>query len=126
MTFYKDIDFRLEEDPKTLDIKALEDENAIKVSVINLVLTKMGEKLFQLPKGTNISKLLMDNINPAVIFRLQRQISFVLENYEPRIEVENVQVFFYEEQHLLTAKIYFRIIGSVKILDIDLPLNTLR
>jgi phage baseplate assembly protein W len=124
--FYRDIDFRLEENQRTQDINALEDEDAVKVSVINLVLTAKGEKLFQLEKGTNIRKLLFTPLNQAILFRLERQIRFALENFEPRIKDIRVQVFFYAEQHLLAAKIYFRIIGSAQIIGIDLPLQTLR
>lgn len=124
--FYKDIDLTLEEDSSTNDIRSLDDSDAVKTAIINLVLTGKGQKLFQLPKGTNIEKLLFSPLNQAIIFRLERQIRYVIENFEPRVENVVVEVYFYAEQHLLTAKIFFNIVGSPRILDITLPLITLR
>lgn len=124
--FYRDFDFRLNENSTTQDIDMLEDDLAVKTAVINLVLTAKGEKLFQLEKGTNIRKLLFSPLNQAIIFRLERQIRYVLENFEPRITNINVQVFFYAEQHLLTSKIFFTIVGNPKVIEVDLPITTLR
>lgn len=124
--FYRDIDLTLLEDESTNDIRSFDDTDAVKVSVINLVLTAKGQKLFQLPKGTNIEKLLFDDMNQAILFRLEKQIRYVIENYEPRVDNIQVHVFGYEQHNLVTATIYFRIIGSTQTVSVSLPLITTR
>ena len=61
--FYKDVDLSFDLDPNTGDIKSLDDSEAVKNSIINLVMTQKGEALFNINKGSNIRKLLFSVSN---------------------------------------------------------------
>lgn len=125
--FYRDIDFSFRTNTVTGDIMSLDDREAVKQSVINLVSTAKGEKAFRTAVGTNVHKLLFSNTpNQAVLFRLQRQIEFTIRNFEPRVTNIRAEIFTRPEQNLLIAKVFFRIIGSSEIIPVELPLITLR
>lgn len=124
--FYKDVDLSFRLNSNTGDIGVLTDVDAVRNSLINLVRTQKGEALFNIFKGTNIRKLLFSPINAPIIFRIENEIRFVINNYEPRVRNLRVQVFAQPEQHLVTAKIWFQVYGSDRINVMPLELMTLR
>lgn len=124
--FYKDIDLSFRLNADTGDIGVLTDVDAVRNSLRNLVLTQKGEALFNILKGTNLRKLLFSPINAPIIFRIENEIRFVINNFEPRVRNVRVQVFTQEEQHLVSAKIWFQVYGSDRINVMPLSLITLR
>ena len=95
----------------TNDILAITDADAIKRSVINLVRTRIGEKFYNRLIGTNIEESLFEIQGPEVAYKLELEISTLLENYERRIRKSSVVVSFEDETNDLSVRISYDVVG---------------
>ena len=89
---FVDLDLNFKKNPITRDVLSKKGENAIKQSIKNLVMTRIGEKLFSPMIGSYVYNLLFDNIVPETTIALQTSIEDVINTYEPRANVNNVIV----------------------------------
>ncbi len=97
--------------PVTNDIISLKNEDAIKRSVQNIVLTLIGEKAFVPYFGTNINDSLF-NLNTSVeAVGLKEQITTSINNFEPRVDNLNVTVTIDADSNDMYATIEYDIVG---------------
>ena len=89
---FKDISATFQSNPLNSDLIALKNENAIARSVRNLVMTIPGERPFAPALGSNINNLLFENFDDLTASAIKSEIENTLENYEPRIKLEDVSV----------------------------------
>ena len=68
-TLYSDLRKDLFLNPVNSDVSRYTDEDSIKESVKNLLLTDVGERLFNPTLGSNIRRMLFENIIKRWIFR---------------------------------------------------------
>ena len=67
-----------------------EDDRLIKNDIIQLLLTVPGERVMRPDYGVNIRSFIFEQMVPRDINRLRREIFDALENYEPRVDVQDV------------------------------------
>ena len=108
---FKDISLSFKRHPVTNDVTVLRNEDAIKKSVINLTRTRINERFFNELLGTSIGDLLFENTNSGVDTVLEEEISTLLKNYEPRIELNSVYVEANQDSNDLNVQIDYNIIG---------------
>jgi len=108
---FKDISMTFQSSPLNQDLIAIKNETAIARSVKNLVLTSRGEKFFNSSFGTNISKLLFENIDEMTASIIRDEISYTLNAYEPRIELTNLTVKPNYDENEFAVTIQYKIIG---------------
>lgn len=89
---YSDFRKDLAKSPVSNDIAVLKDEDSVKESIKNLILTDPGERLMQPFIGGGIRALLFENITPAVIKIIEDRVRTTIEIYEPRAELIDVTV----------------------------------
>lgn len=89
---YTDVDFDFVANPLTDDVSKKVDGNAIKQSIKNLILMHRYDVPFHPDVASQIYSMLFDLATPLTIATLQRAITYTLENFEPRIELQDVQV----------------------------------
>ena len=89
---FVDLDLNFKRNPITNDVVSKKGQNAIKQSIKNLVLTRIGEKLFNPIVGSYVYNLLFDNILRETTIALQTSIEDVINTYEPRAIVNQVIV----------------------------------
>ena len=82
----------------TTDIALSTDEAAIKNSLINIFSTMPGQKLLNPDFGLNLAQFLFQPVSPTMAFMIGNRILEGLQRYEPRVTVDNVNVFPDEEQ----------------------------
>lgn len=107
ISLYSDFHKDLTVSPISKDLAVKRDEDAVKESMKNLLLTDRGERLFQPLLGGNIRQTLFDNMTPATLKILEEQIKEVINNYEPRVELISVEVTGLYEQNAVNVNIYF-------------------
>ena len=108
---FKDISLSFKRHPVTNDIISLKNEDAIKRSVQNIVLTLIGEKAFVPYSGTNINDSLF-NLNTSVeAVGLKEQITTSINNFEPRVDNLNVTVTIDADSNDMYATIEYDIVG---------------
>ena len=108
---FKDIDLDFERNPVTNDVNTVENIVAIKRSVRNLIQTNFYERPFQPELGCGIRELLFENFTPMTKVFLERKIEEVLINYEPRVNLQSVQVDDDQDGNRLVVDIYFYVVG---------------
>jgi len=89
---YKDLDFNFSKLALTNDVGSKTDTNAIKQSVVNLVMTNFGERPFHPEIGSDVTSLLFEPGGSLTNSIIEDAIQNVLENFEPRIQVISVRV----------------------------------
>jgi len=110
---YKDFSLSFKSNPVTGDFSTLKNEEAIKQSVRNIVLTARGEKLFQPYFGSNLMGMLFENYSPFMIDAIRDEIAVSLQNNEIRIKILNIEV---EDDrydlNALSVTVEYQIIGQ--------------
>ena len=112
---FKDLSMSFKYNPLSGDLITLKNENAIARAVRNIVLTSPGEKLFNPEFGSSISEILFENVDDITAISIQDEISSSLKNYEPRVELINVDVDPNFDQNQFDVIITYRIVG------VDIP-----
>lgn len=113
---------------------AKDDLEVIKSSILIILLTNPGERVYLPEFGTPLRDLLFENGSPALIDRARQMILTSIERWEPRVQVDDIQVNLgyetyeakdLENDHVLHIKILFRIDSSITIqqnLELEVPL----
>lgn len=89
---YKDLDLDFIAHPTTKGIVKKSGDEAIKRSIRNLVLTNFYDRPFRHYIGSNVQKLLFENLNSLTSNLLKDAIEEVINNYEPRVQLQQVLV----------------------------------
>ena len=97
--------------PITNDLMVLKNEDAIKRSVFNIVQTIIGEKPFLNDFGSQINASLFELDTSLHYISIENQIISALNNYEPRIRIDEVKVTIDGENNEMSALISYDIIG---------------
>jgi len=97
--------------PVTNDILPINNEDAIKKSVINLVRTRMGERVFNSLLGSSVEDSMFQLQTPEMSYSLELNITTLLENYEPRISLSSVLVTYPDDSNQINVRIAYTIIG---------------
>ena len=112
---FKDLSMSFKFNPLSGDLIALKNENAIARAVRNIVLTTPGEKLFDPDFGSSVSEILFENVDDITAVSIQDEIRSCLNNYEPRVDLVNVDVNPNFDENQFDVKITYKIVG------IDIP-----
>ena len=110
---FKDVSMSFKVNPLNNDLVALKNANAIARSVRNIILTSPGEKFFNPDFGSNVSKLLFENLDEVTALAIRDEIETAINNYEPRVSLIDVEVTPDFDGNSLDAKIKYRIVGAV-------------
>lgn len=109
---FKDISMTFQVNPLNSDLIGLKNENAIARSVRNIVFTLPGEKFFDEDFGSRISASLFENIDDISAAEIVDEIRQSINNYEPRVELLDVQAFPNFDNNQFDVRIVYEIIGA--------------
>ena len=109
---FKDISMSFGSNPLTDDLIALKNANAISRSVRNIVMTLPGEKPFAPNYGSRVSALLFENMDEITSSLIVDEIRTSIDNYEPRVELQSVDVFPDFEGNSYEVTVIYDIIGA--------------
>ena len=108
---FKDISLSFTKHPVTNDVTVLKNEDAIKRSVINLCRTRINERFFNDLLGTSIEDSLFETNLDDIASFLEREITVLLKNFEPRIRLTSVIVESIVDSYELQIRIEYDITG---------------
>ena len=108
---FKDISLSFTKHPVTNDVTVLKNEDAIKKSVINLCRTRINERFFNDLLGTSIEDSLFETNLDDIASFLEREITVLLKNFEPRIRLTSVIVVSLVDSYELQIRIEYDITG---------------
>ena len=87
---FKYININFKKHPVTNDLVVSRDASAIKQSIVNLLLTNRGERLFQPEYGSDIRSQLFEPLDYATAANVKRLILYSIQQFEPRIVVRTL------------------------------------
>ena len=108
---FKDISLSFTKHPVTNDVTVLKNEDAIKKSVVNLCRTRLNERFFNELLGTSIEDSLFETNLDDIASFLEREITVLLKNFEPRIRLTSVIVESLVDSYELQIRIEYDITG---------------
>jgi phage baseplate assembly protein W len=108
---FKDLSASFQTNPLSNDLIALKNESSIARSVRNLVLTIQGERPFQPTLGTGVNNLLFDNMDKLTASSIRSELRTTIENYEPRVEINEIIVEPDFERNAFHVTLQYFIIG---------------
>tara|TARA_A100001201_G_C3995639_1_gene172965 strand:+ start:279 stop:680 length:402 start_codon:yes stop_codon:yes gene_type:complete len=108
---FKDISLSFTKHPVTNDVTVLKNEDAIKKSVVNLCRTRINERFFNDLLGTSIEDSLFETNLDDITSFLEREITVLLKNFEPRIALTNVIVESLVDSYELQIRVEYEITG---------------
>ena len=93
-TVFADFKMDLEKSPVSSDLTLNKNEDAVKQSIKNLILTDKGERLMQPNLGGNIKAMLFETITPATLKLIEEQVRATIKLHEPRADLIDVIVSY--------------------------------
>jgi len=123
---YKDLDLDFGRNVVTNDVNKLTDVEAVKRSVRNLIQTNHFERPFHPELGGNVRALLFEPLNMFTAMNLQRKIAEVIANFEPRVQLIQVNAKPDEERNSFLVSISFNILGVAQGVTVETMLERLR
>jgi phage baseplate assembly protein W len=123
---YSDLDLDFIAHPTTGDVVRKTGEDAIKRSVRNLILTNFYDRPFRSYIGSNAVKILFENANAITAALLKDAIREVIENYEPRVKLTNIDVEFDYDNNGYNATLRYVILNREQPSIITLFLERIR
>lgn len=123
---FSDLDFNFTRHPVTNDVVRKLDEEAIKQSVKNLVLTQNYERPFHSEIGSQIRGLLFEPASPMTAMLLKRAISDTIINFEPRVSLVDVSVRYTPDSNAISVTIEFVILNTTKPIIVSFALKRTR
>jgi phage baseplate assembly protein W len=123
---FSDLDFNFLVHPRTGDVTTRYDEEAIKQSIRNLILTRNYERPFRSEIGSQVNALLFEPMGPLLTNMIERTIGNCINNYEPRVNLLSVLVSFSPENNDAYITITFKIKNTQTPVSVNLILERTR
>jgi phage baseplate assembly protein W len=123
---FSDLDFNFTAHPVTGDVARKYDENAIKASLKHLLLTKHFERPFHSEIGSPLTQLLFEPVSPLVIVSMERAITDLIQNFEPRVYLIDVKCWDNIDNNAVNVTIVFAIKNTTAPIKLDLVLERTR
>jgi phage baseplate assembly protein W len=123
---YRDLDLDFGRNSVTNDVNKLTDIEAVKRSVRNLINTSHFDRPFHPEIGSSVRAMLFEPMTPLTALNLQRKVQEVLINFEPRIKLVQIVSNPNIDSNLYDLRIYFYVIGSNDLIEVQTFLERLR
>jgi phage baseplate assembly protein W len=123
---FSDLDFNFTAHPVTGDVARRYDENAVKASVRNLVLTANYERPFHSEIGSPVRALLFEPSSPLLNVSLRRAIIDLINSFEPRVEIIDVEVYDNTDNNAIAVTLTFKIVNTSTPIVLDVILERTR
>ena len=123
---YKDLDLDFTRHPLTNDVVKIEDVNAVKRRVRNLVNTQFYERPFHPELGCGVRDLLFENFTPMTGIFIRRKIEEVLTNYEPRANITSIGVNESADRNGISVEVNFYVLNLPNPVSVTTTLKRIR
>jgi phage baseplate assembly protein W len=115
-----------DKNPITNSIAKITNEDSIKQSLRNLILTNIGERVFEPMVGSNVYRSLFEPSDAITADNIIYYIKNCVKQNEPRVVLNDVFVFPNPDGNSFLVTIVFSIINNTKQLSLDLILRRVR
>ena len=125
-TGFSDLDLNFTIHPIKKDINRHINETAVVNSIKNLILTNHYEKPFQPDIGSNVRRILFENMDTITATTLQNEIAQTIKNYEPRVNISKLEVAPDFENNGFKVYMEFFVVNVTNPISINFFLERIR
>jgi phage baseplate assembly protein W len=123
----RDLDLNFSAHPITGDITIKTNIDAIKQSIKTLLLTSLLERPFNVNLNLNIREFLFEEFNYFYEKELTKQITDLIELYETRVALRNIEIKANEQQNSIIINIEFELVSDKEqISRVEIVLERIR
>ena len=123
---YSDLDLNFVIHPVKKDINILTSEMAVINSIKNLILTNHYERPFQPQIGSNVRRMLFENMDNITAITIENEIKQTIANFEPRASVSKIFVVADDANNGFKVTLNFFVINRTTPITINFFLERLR
>lgn len=123
---YKDLDLSFSAHPERGDVLKKLDISSIIQSLKSLLFTMPGERPFQPNLGSPLYNLLFEPLDDISMALIDKTIGHTIQNYEPRVTLDLVQIFPNDEENEVQISIFFTVKGTQTPASFTTTLKRLR
>jgi len=123
---FTDLDLNFNLHPTQKDINKFKNEMAVINSVKNLVMTNHYERPFQPELGSNLKRLLFEQVDNTTAALLEREITETIQNFERRVDVRDVTATGFPDENGYKVEITFFLVNNPDPISVDFFLERVR
>ena len=123
---FKDLNLDFQQNTATKDIQKITDVESVKRSVRNLINTNHYEKPFHPEIGSNLRAMLFELMTPQMNHVITKQIENLINNYEPRCRLVQVNTQPMFDRNGYAAQISFYVVNHPEPVQVETFLERLR
>lgn len=109
---YTDLDLRFKPDPSTGDVGLLENTDCIRSSVYRIISLDKYDIPFNIIDYSNLKMLLFEQPSHASYAAISSGLQILIENLEPRIKVQDINIEYDEVESEFNVDIKYLIIRT--------------
>ena len=123
---YRDLDLDFTAHPVTGDIITKTGPDAVGRAIRNLILTNFYDRPFRSYIGSNVHKMLFENMNSLTERNIESHVKDVISNFEPRVKVEYVKAAADIDHNGCNVKIVYSLTNRGEIFQYTVFLKRIR
>ena len=123
---YKDLDLDFMINPITGDINKKTGTDAVKRSIRNLIFTNYYERPFKSSLGSDVTRLLFDNVDVLTASFIEDAIIRLINNFEPRARLNSVRVTADYDNNGFGVEIRYTVVNTETPATFNLFLERIR
>ena len=120
---YSDLDLTFNRQPVSGDVSMVFDSRAVINSVKYLLMTNFYERPWQPTLGSNVTTLLFEPVEVETESILKQEIINVINNFEPRVTIQNITVSANQQQDGYDVSLSFYVGNSTQPTQISVFLE---
>lgn len=111
---YRDLDLNFEPHPVTGDVSILTNDVAVERSMKNLIFMNFYEKPFHPEIGCGLRQALFENFTPLMSITIEKIIKSLIENFEPRVTVKQVETKQSDDENTIIVTITYVFLNTIE------------
>lgn len=109
---FRDISISMTAHPATNDVATVYNDNAIKQSLKNLIMTAPGERFYNPDYGCRVSQLLFEPLDAFLANQVRLEILNTVSRFDDRIRLIEVIVTPEYDEYFLYVEIVYQVVGQ--------------
>jgi len=123
---FSDFGVDLQAHPAKKDLIRLTNENAIKRSILNILLTNYHERFYKPYLGSNLRQLLFEPATPDTLAAIRNYITTAIAKFEPRVRVTSITTTLTQDEHQIYVNMVFSVVNTAAPVTLNFILNRVR
>lgn len=125
-TIYSDFLMNLEKHPFNGSLARILNEDSVKQSIKNLILTEVYERPYQANLGSKLYSLLFEPMTDVTERLVAKTIEDTIRLFEPRANLLGVDVFAVYDRNEYNVNITFSLVNNIQEVQLNLIIKRIR